>query len=57
MLFSSGRPRACQQFLGYDGAEVDGWGIFIVKLMYKGERCSGSNKVDVEVCVDQVLCH
>jgi hypothetical protein len=56
-LFSSGRAGTCQQFLGYHGAEVNGWGICIVKFTYKRERASGLNKVDVKVCVDQVLCY
>lgn len=56
-LFSSGRAAPAQQFLGYDGAEVNGWGICVVKFTYRRERASGLNKVDVKVCVDQVLCH
>jgi hypothetical protein len=46
-LSTGGRPGAGEQFLSYDGAEVNSWSLFLVELSDERRGCAALDEIDV----------
>jgi hypothetical protein len=56
-LSTGGRPGAGEQFLSYDGAEVDSWSLFVVELSDERKSCPALDEIDIKIRIDQMLSH
>jgi hypothetical protein len=56
-LSTGGRPGAGEQFLSYDGAEVDSWSLFFVELSGERKGCPALAEIAIEIRIDQMLSH
>jgi hypothetical protein len=55
--FTCGRANPCQKFLSDNRTEINARGFFFVEFSNQGQVFRGTDKVDIDVGIDEVLCH